>query len=374
MSHIASDFLIVPNSPLAGERTCLYDAALNEWHFCHHPALGTFGDRLFAMWSNGLTGEDELGQRIMYAVSEDGKSWSAPRVLCEAFEGKRMRRVLTAAGFHTYGGKLIAYIAAYEYKALDEVVDQNGMTRRGKDCVETALYAMTSEDGEHFSEPTNLNVPICPNYGPLVLQDGRLLMTGNWAHAYTNDPFGLRGWTLRGFCDDPGKLEMPVRDDPSYFWGVSQAMGLEGALCEGAYLQDDNGTIHMLHRSYGQWLYESDSHDGGEHWSLPEATRFPNGNSKFCLGRLPDGRCFYVGNPALNSNRCPLVLSISETGMRFSKHYMIEMQPTRRKFDGYVKGGMYAYPHAICRGDSMYVIYSLWKEDIYVLKIPLVDL
>ena len=374
MYHIYSDYLSASHEPLAGERTCLYDAALNEWRFCHHPALGAFGNRLFAMWSNGPNGEDELGQRVMYASSEDGRRWSTPRILCEAFEGRRMQRVLTAAGFHACGGKLAAYIGAYEYRSLEETTDRSGRTRQGRDCVETALYAMVTQDGEHFCAPMDLQVPICPNYGPQPLQSGRLLLTGNWAHAYTDDPFGLTGWTLRGFCRDTGLLEKPVRDDPSYFWRVSRAMGLEGALCEGAYLQGADGVIHMLHRSYGQWLFESDSADGGETWSHPEMTRFPNGNSKFFLGRLPDGRCIYIGNPALNADRCPLVLSIAEADMRFERHYLLESQPTRRKFNGFAKGGMYAYPHALCHGDSLYVIYSLWKEDVYVLRIPLADL
>lgn len=374
MFHIESNYLGAPHAPLAGEKTCLYDAALNEWHFCHHPALSVFGDRLFAMWSNGPDGEDEPGQRVMYAVSKDGVRWSAPQILCESFCGKRMRRVLTAAGFHAYDGRLVAYFGSYEYRTLREVSDRSGMTRQGKDCVETSLYAMVTQDGEHFSAPIDLNVPICPNYGPQSLRSGRLLLTGNWAHAYTDDPSGLTGWTLRGFCQEDERLKPPLRDDPSYFWDVSRTLGLEGALCEGAYLQEEDGIIHMLHRSYGRWLFESDSEDDGKHWSLPEATQFPNGNSKFYLGRLPDGRGIFVGNPEPNSNRCPLVLSLAEAGMRFERHYILESQPTRRKFSGFAKGGMYAYPHALCWNDSLYVIYSLWKEDVYVLKIPLAGL
>ena len=374
MFHIHSNYLSASHVPLACEKTCLYDAALNEWHFCHHPALGVLGDKLFAMWSNGPEGEDEPGQRVMYAVSEDGRRWSDPQILCEAFYGKKMRNVLTAAGFHTYGNKLIAYMGAYEYRTMDEISDRSGMKRYGKDCVETNLYALVTEDGEHFSGPLDLKVPICPNYGPQSLRSGRLLLTGNWAHAYTDDPFGLKGWTLRGFCPDAELLEMPVRDDPTYFWSVSRAMGLKGSLCEGAYLQDEEDVIHMLYRSYGQWLFESDSADGGEHWSYPEITQFPNGNSKFFLGRLPDGRSIFIGNPTLNSDRYPLVLSVADGGMHFDKHYLLESQPTRRKFSGFAKGGMYAYPHALCKDNSLYIIYSLWKEDIYLLKIPIADL
>ena len=64
-------------------RTCLYDAAANEYHFCHHPHITAYKDKLYAMWSNGKQGEGEIGQRILYAVSKDGETWTKPCVLLE---------------------------------------------------------------------------------------------------------------------------------------------------------------------------------------------------------------------------------------------------------------------------------------------------
>lgn len=373
MIHVRSTYPSSSGRILEPEQSCLYDAALQSHHFCHHPALGVFQGKLFAMWSNGREGEDEIGQRVLYAVSADGKSWSSPKVLCEAFYGIRGINTLTAAGFHAHDGVLNAYVGAYEYACRERLTDSHGFSRTGSQCVETRLYALTSTDGETFSPPRDLGMPLCPNYGPGRLRDGRLLMTGNWAHAYTDDPAGLEGWTLRGFCSDPSLLEEPVRDDPGYFWKVSGAMGLANALCEGAFLEED-GRIHMLHRSYGPVLYESDSTDGGETWSVPEPTEIPNGNSKFWLGRLPDGRCVYIGNPGPQTSRCPLVLSLADGDLVFDTHCLIESQPISRKFPGIYKGGMYGYPHAVIYGDGLYVIYSVWKEDIRIARIPLADL
>lgn len=371
METIQTTYVSGAGRPLAGQRICLYDAAHHRHHFCHHPALGTFRGRLYAMWSNSLEGEDEIGQRVLYAVSGDGLRWSEPRVLCEAFPGKRGPVTLTAAGFHTDGERLVAYVAAYEYADQSLTADKHGRTRRGSGCVDTACYALVSEDGEGFGVPQNLQLPLCPNFGPQRLRSGRLLMCGNWAHAYTDDPAGLTGWTLRGFCPEALLPERPARDDPSYFWQVSKAMGLPGALCEGAFLEETDGVLHMLHRSYGPSLFASDSLDGGESWSRPEATAFPNGNAKFFLGRLPDGRCAFVGNPGPDTSRCPLVLSLAEKDMRFTTHYLLESQPVSRKFDGIHKGGMYAYPHALVFDGALYVIYSVWKEDIRLARIPL---
>lgn len=368
---IASTYLTAEKKALPGKNVCLYDAARETNHFCHHPALGVFQGRLYAMWSNGRKGEDEIGQRVLYARSADGENWSAPRVLCEPFKGTRGPTTLTAAGFYAREEQLCAYVASYEYESLEPTFDKHGCSRLGSGCVRTALYALTSGDGESFSAPLNMNVPLCPNYGPRRLSSGRLLMTGNWAHAYTDDQSGLSGWTLRGFCPDALLPERPPRDDPSFFWKVSKAMGLSGALCEGAFVETADGVLHMLHRSYGPTLFESGSADGGEYWSLPEPATFPNGNSKFWLGRLPDGRYAYVGNPGPDSSRCPLVLSLSKDGLTFDMHYLIETEKTARKFPGIYKGGIYGYPDAAVFGGALYVVCSRWKEDILVRKIPL---
>lgn len=373
--QVNSDYLNSIRQNLASHKVCLYDAALNSYHFCHHPALGVFKGKLYAMWSNGPTGEDEFGQRVLYSISKDGNSWSAPEILCPPLPGPNMTYVMTAAGFHTDGKKLVAYVGAYEYEYPQQtVISKSGESRLGAKCSNTTCFALVSDDGGTFGDPIDLKLPLCPNYGPKSLLSGRLLMTGNWAHAYTDDPSGLTGWVLSGFCPDAVLPSLPKRDDPSYFWEVSKNLGLPHALCEGSFIQDAEGAIHMMHRSYSNALYQSDSFDNAESWSMPEATGFPNGNSKFYFDRLPDGRSCYIGNPGPDSKRRPLVVSINENNALFSKHYVLEDREVLRKFPGCYKGGMYAYPHAVAHGDHMYVIYSVWKEDIYVAKIPLCQL
>ena len=137
MIHVRSTYPVAPHKTLEPEQSCLYDAALHPWHFCHHPALGVFRGRLYAMWSNGREGEDEIGQRVLYAVSADGKSWSAPKALCEAFYGVKGINTLTAAGFHVYDGVLTAYVGAYEYACMERLTDSHGFSRVGSQCVDT---------------------------------------------------------------------------------------------------------------------------------------------------------------------------------------------------------------------------------------------
>lgn len=357
---------------LNAPRVCLYDAAQEANHFCHHGQLGVFGGRIYAMWSNGHQGEGEIGQRILYASSQDGLQWSRPQVLLENVPGPETPLTLVPAGFWDAGDRLVAYAGAFCYAhPRRKQQDASGEYRYGVKCTGTRLLALTSTDGVSWSQPLDLNVPLCPNMGPQRLRSGRLLITGNWAHAYSDDPSGIGSWTLTGYCRDEACQPKPLRDDPFALWEVSRAMGYPGALCEGAFLQTEDGVLHMLHRSYTPFLYESLSLDDGATWSEPVRTDFQDGNSKFFLGRLPDGQYCYIGNPGPGNSRCPLVLSLSRDGQCFNRHFILEDTPTVRKFPGVFKNGMYAYPHAVVMDDTLYVIYTLWKEDVFVQKIPL---
>ena len=57
--------------------------------------------------------------------------------------------VLTAAGFYQHNGTLVAYFGEYT-----------------KHRQNTKLYAVTTEDGEHWGREIDLNVPLIPNHGP----------------------------------------------------------------------------------------------------------------------------------------------------------------------------------------------------------------
>ena len=352
--------------------TPLYTAQEKNWHFCHHPEIGAFRGQLYAMWSNAPVGEDELGQRILYARSADGQHWSEPEILCRRIPGEDQPRVLTAAGWLDQGDSLAAYFASYEYETEEIRTDRQGNSLLGKGIVRTRLFAQTTADGVHFADPVDLQVPLCPNFGPQRTKGGRLIITGNWAHAVTDRPDGVTpgSWALHGF--DPGQplLRTPVRDDPDYFGYVSQTAGLPG-LCEGAFYQTDDGALHMLYRSSEDYLYYSVSEDEGDSWSFPEKTGFTNCRSKFVLGRLPDGRFYYIGNPKPGSGRNPLVLSLSEDGKVFDRHFLIESDPCERKYSGFVKNGAYAYPHSAVLNHTLYVVYSIYKEDVRVAAVPL---
>ena len=379
---IASTFLTAQPKPLNGGRLLLYDAAKQDWHYCHHAAVCVFQDRLYAVWSNGKDDEDQPGQRILYSSTADGECWEKPQILCSAFAGQYgYDTVLTACGFHTYGKQMNIYFSSYEYKTSTRKDRYNPGTP-GYGCHNTQLYVMTTEDGKVFSAPQALGIPVCPVCGPRRLSSGRLLMAGSFLHAWTDDPAGLSGWKTGNFCPEGFQLPEPVTDDPTYCRTASITIGLPAVMCEGTFIEDTDGAIHMLYRADMRpdgedcrCLWQSDSTDGGEHWSMPVRTDFPNGRSKVCIGQLPDGRFYYLGNPGPDLSRCPLVLSLSKDGFVFDTHYLLDTEKTKIKFPGIYKGNSnYAYPHAAVWRDALYIIYSVHKEDIAVQRISLSEL
>lgn len=341
----------------------------SAWSYSHHPHMTFFKGSYYAIWSNGKVNEDDVGQRVLMAVSKDFLHWSEPRPLADSKRGVHSELVLTAAGFHQHGDTLVAYYGQYEYK-LDHL--ENGSRKAGdKGHMNTALYAVTSADGMNWSDPVAMHLPIIPNHGPQRTHTGRLIISGSIMFPYTDDPTGMTGWAKSGIY--PSEMAETICDDSESFWLVKEQRGWPAGLCEGSFYQTDDGVIHMLLRSNTSRLWVTRSSDDGETWSNPEPTAFSDNNSKFHFGRLPDGTLYYVGTPDVEprGKRNPLVLSLSRDGIRFDRHFILKDEPCERIFPGMYKGGDYGYPHTFVHDGYLHVIYSLCKESVSALRIPI---
>lgn len=344
--------LINPSRPTV--ETALVYQPRTEWTFSHHPHLTFFQGRYIAIWSNGRQDEDAPGQRILISTAANFREWSAPRPLVDSTtDTNGVERVLTAAGFHQHGGLLVAYFADY-----------------GPAKETPHLLAMTTTNGVNWSPPRPVGLPVCPNFGPLALRGGRLILSGHIAFPYTDDPAGLTGWRMAGLY--PPAMAATVTDDPASFWRVARTNGWDAAVCEGSAFQTDDGVIHVPLRSTGSqfrhrlWLTES--RDNGVSYSTPVATEFSDTDAKFQFGRLPDGRFFYVGNP-VGAGRLPLVLALSRDGVIFDRNFILGERSYPMVRPGRAKGGEYGYPNVLIHDGWLHVIVSRQKEGIEVLRV-----
>jgi predicted neuraminidase len=329
-----------------------------EWTYSHHQSITFFKGRFYAIWSNGRQDEDAPGQRVLMASSADFKTWTTPKPLVDSVTENGVERVLTAAGFHQHDGTLVAYFGNY-----------------GPNKETTRLQAATTTDGEHWSAPREMGVPVNPNHGPQRTASGRLIIAGNISFPYTDDPTGLAGWKMTGIY--PQSMAATIKDDPASFWEVATAQRWPVALCEGSFYQTDDGVLHMLLRNtgkhYARHLWLTESRDNGVTWSEPVLTDFSDTNAKFHFGRLPDGRFYYIGNP-IGGGRTPLALSLSRDGVRFDRHFILGDTHYERRKPGEAKGGEYGYPHSLIHDGYLYVIVSRQKEAVEVLRVALSEL
>ena len=347
----------------------------------HHASITRWKGKFIAIWSNGIVDEDAPGQQVVFSFSKDFYHWSAPQVLAKPslYRGDTAN-ILTAAGFHLFraGGKAVRNGVM---KKAGEDKTQNGDTlvayygEYSPKREHTHLWARTSVDGEHWSNPLDMHLPVNPNHGPQAIAGGRLVISGNFTFPYTDDPSGLSGWKMSSVYPDSLYRE----DNPATFYAPAAKMGFP-PLCEGSFFQTDDAILHMLLRVTGEgWkgrLWLTESKDRGAHWSLPAETAFTDNDSKFHFGRLPDGRFYYAGIPDTLHHyaRTPLVLMLSKDGIVFDKQYIIAEQPYILKKEGLWKDGQYGYPHTLIDGGYLYVIVSRQKEAIEILRFTISQL
>ncbi len=100
------------------------------------------------------------------------------------------------------------------------------------------------------------------------------------------------------------------------------------------------GVLYCYSRTDRMFQYESVSIDGGEHWFMPQPSRFTSPDSPMLIKKNPYSGMYYaVWNPKPNCfghpqhgiswGRTPLVIAQSADGVNFSEPVVIEDDPAR---------------------------------------------
>jgi len=358
--------------PRVGIETGLIYKAYSPWSYSHHAHITFFKGRFYVMFSNGWIDEDDVGQRVMLSSSDDFYNWTTPAPLVDTRMGEHFGLTLTAGGWHRYHGRLVAYIGEYEY-------DLPAGSRKPDHIQETPhrntrTWAMTSVDGSRWSSAVPIVERLIANHGPQATRTGRLIMAGGMMYPYTDDPSGLSGWTPAGIY--PRQMPKPYVDDSRGFWEAHPFFDPPRPVTnEGSFIQADDGVLHMFLRTRTGCLWHTTSADDGVTWAPPEATEFTDSTAKFHFGRLPDGRFYYVGNPSTQQwYRTLLLLSLSPDGEDWTTSYILRDEETAPVFEGTYKDHGYQYPHSMVLDGLLYVVYSVNKEDVGLLRTSLARL
>jgi hypothetical protein len=346
--------------------------AKSPWSYSHHAHITYFKGKYYVMYSNGWIDEDDVGQRVMLSTSTDFQAWTPPRPLVDTEMGEHFGLTFTAGGWHIYRDTLVAYIGQYEY-------DLPPGSRKPDHIQETPhkntkTWAITTQDGETWSERIHIIDNLIPNHGPQPTNSGRLIIAGGMMYPYTDDPAGLTGWTPAGIY--PRNMPKPYVDDSVGFREARPYFDPPRPVTnEGSFFQTEDGTLHMMLRTDETgYLWHTQSTDDGVNWSDPGKTEFTDSTAKFHFGRLPDGRLYYVGNPSTERwYRTLFVLALSDAqrGEDWTNAYILRNEETVPVFEGTYKDLGYQYPHSMILDNHLYVVYSVNKEDVGVLRVSL---
>lgn len=318
--------------------------------FSNGVVLLPFKDQLYAMWQTSAKDEDAPDTVVVYAVSKDGETWSAPKPLTQIWD----KGYKSSGGWWSDGKTLVAYL---------NVWPADKQPRGG------AVEYLTSSDGVTWSEPK----PVMKSDGtplngifeqdPHLLPGGRVLSAAHEQPGliakpyYTDDPLGISGWRAGAIENLPHAPDITRELEPS------------------AYVRRDGGVV-MVFRDQGKSFRKlaSISRDRGMTWSQAAETNMPDSRSKQSAGNLPDGTAYLVSNPTGSRDRVPLTLALSRDGVRFETAFLLrggeaDLQP--RRFEGKYKNIGYNYPKSVVWKDALYVAYTTNKEDVQYTRVPL---
>lgn len=312
-----------------------------------HNYLTHYKGKFWAMWSDGPGIEDRAGQRVKFATSADGLSWSKPEYLTPVprdsgpdsiHYNRRSRQGFRyiARGFWQRDGELFA-LASHDESAefFGKSLELHAFRWKGPD-------GGWHHAGLVFADAIN-------NFPPQKLRTGEWLMSRrkhdyreSGVHFLVGGVKSIDQWESYPVLGSSSKLKA---EEPEW-WVLPDKKSLQ------ALFRDNAGS---------GFLYRSFSTDDGRTWSEPVQTNFPDATSKIVGVRLSDGRYALVSN-ARPRKRDPLVLSISDDGMVFTKMF-------------YLVGGRWVdYPHIIEHDGFLYIVFAGGKQSVELLKVSLEEL
>lgn len=332
------DFAALPL--LKGEHAivCPYD---EQWKFQLHNYLIHHEGKFWCMWSAGPEVEDHPTQHVLYATSNDGLHWSAPKNLTGMpAEG----RAYIARGFWLRDGELLALAASYKGKGAFGVDKDLKLVAFARD-----------KDGDSWKEKATVFENAINNFSPQKISTSEWMMTRRDARFNVSMLIGgvksLTDWQV-----------VPVVDR------MAAVKASKFSPDEPVWWEQPDGTLVSAIRDNGgsQRLFRSVSADHGRTWSPPQITNYPNATSKIFTMSTSRGFRVLVSNANAKIGRREMHLGLSDDGSSFTRLARLDIPSP--------KATTFQYPHVIEHDGSLLIAFSNKKNITEVLKVSLDDI
>ncbi len=332
------------------ERATVFRGKKNE-AYSIHSYLCRFGGEFWAVWSSGFVYEDQPGQHVRFATSDDGLHWSKPKAVMPRPEGNI--RFITR-GLWVRNGELLC------------LASRDSVGKYFGDDLQLLAYVWNEQAGKW--EPKGL---VCDdainNYPPGRLPNGQWMMSRRDCN--------MKKSMLIGGVESIGGWKTAIVPEPA-----------DGhCLTEPCWMTVAGGVLAVVMRdeNRSRRIYRAFSTDNGNTWTTPVRTDFPDARSKIFTMKVSRGPYLLINNPnVLNPDpkitymglRIPLCVSFSKDGLVYDRMAILRDEVTKPRMPGRNKDPGYMYPHAMEHDGHLYVIYAANKEDIEVLRISLAEL
>ncbi len=318
-----------------------------------HNYLIHYDGRFWAMWSDGPSIEDKVGQVVKYAVSDDGVNWSNPDFITpypsasepgsphyntRTIEGFRW----ISRGFWVYDNQLLALVS------LDEAAGFFG------ESLELRAFRWNDAD-QAWEDYKRVYDNAINNFPPKQIATGEWLMSRR--------PFDYKE---KGVDFLVGGTEAIDQWESFPVLGTASELSAEEPIW---WMLPDGASLMALFRDNNRsgYLYRAFSVDNGRTWSKPVKTDFPDARSKLHGLRMSNGKYALVNNSHFEHRKW-LTLAISDDGMVFDKLFFL--------VEGEIDG--VDYPHVMEHDGYLYITHSGGrggrKQSVEVQKVKISDL
>ena len=357
----------------------------------HGPILAELDGTFFMSWYNAPTVENNFKRSVFAYSTDQGSTWSEPGVLFTNFtvrgqengpwtylpgDGDRLpNRLYTQSGTQDAGLHIEGIVSVMRQVGLDGPTKLgksfwlNGTVPKGFEHLGFPTYlemdSQTRKDAEQIIKSmvrTTVKYPdvAARHHGKMVYNERSLymvpgtrrlvnLLRGQYA------PKNLSAST----CTLPyDPRAVPLKPNPTSF---SCRPGVGDAFMN---------LVEVLNLTAGNY---KDVEPRTCQWSTPEIVSIPDSHSRTCSSVLPGGGVYIVGNQ-IAEGRDPVTLSLSKDGINFDRAFSVRYGAPPVKYPGEAKVVGFQYPGAVVLKDTMWVSYSLGKEDIGVTRFSLEEL
>lgn len=333
------------------------------YHYLHEASIAFHRGALFTGWANGPQSETNITHEVYRGrrSPDGGKTWEAVHVIAPG--GPRTAH--NHGVFLDHDGRLRAFISRWDLVSDAPYEHDRDAIARG--IVRQAMEAFDYQDdsGSWVSRGV-----VLPDFIPF--DRPKRLANGNWIIAGETTFEGQPAMAISA-GDDLSRWRRVALPLPT---GVHLRFPETTVLVDGPRLTAIARGHFRQPREAGWPLavaqallvaLASESRDYGETWSTVAPSNFPMASSKPIADTLRDGRRFLVSNYPLDGRNW-LTLALAKPGAPFTSLWRIREGASPFRFR---KTAQWSYPAAIEHDGSLYVIYTVSKEDCALSIIPL---